>query len=368
MVAAEADLLGSGGHEVVQYQVENPGGGAGAAGALALAAWNPAARRRLAAVAEEVRPDVAHVHNTWFSLSPAVVRALKQTGTPVVMTLHNFRLVCANALLFRQGQPCQLCVGSNPWHGVRHRCYRDSFTASAVAATTIAINRTSGTWTRNVDLFVALSEFAADRFIAGGLPADRIVVKPNFVDDPGVRPHPPSDSGVVLFVGRLYEAKGVLELIDAWAAAAPKDLELVIVGDGPLRPMLEQRPMRSVRLAGSLDRGAVLDLMLRARALAFPSRLYEGQPMAILEALAAGLPVLVSDHSGMAPTLAELPPGTLIDNDQPGAWQRAIAALADDAAVDAAGRASRRLYQTTFTPELALAQLEGAYHRAGVRP
>ena len=281
------------------------------------------------------------------------------------MTLHNHRLLCANAALFRDGRPCELCVGSHPWHGVWHRCYRDSFAASTAAAATIAGNRAAGTWTKHVDLFLALTRFAAERFIAGGLPGDRITVHPNFVDDPGSRARPPSASGTVLFVGRLYEPKGIVELIHAWEEAGSGGLELVVVGDGPLRVDLERRSAPSVRLVGPLDHRAVLSLMSEARALVFPSRLYEGQPMAILEALAAGLPVRASDHGGMAATLRGAAPGTLVPVTDARAWRNAIAGLADDAAVDAAGQTSRRLYEQRFTPELALARLDDAYRTAG---
>jgi glycosyltransferase involved in cell wall biosynthesis len=364
VVAAEADLLRGAGHDVFPYQIENPVGRAAAAGNLALAPWNPAAARRLVDFAADVVPDVAHVHNTWFSLSPSVLRGLDRAGTPVVMTLHNHRLMCANAALFRDGRPCQLCVGTHPWHGVRHRCYHDSFAASAAAATTIALNRAVHTWSRHVALFLALTRFAAERFVAGGLPAERIEVKPNFVADPGGRPRPPSSSDTVLFVGRLYEPKGISELIDVWEAVAPARLELVVVGDGPLRTALERRAVPSVRLVGELPHASVLALMHDARALVFPSHLYEGQPMAILEALAAGLPVLASRHGGMAATLQDAAPGTLIDVADRGAWGEALTRLTDDDAVDGAGSTARSLYEARFTPELALGRLDDAYRRA----
>jgi glycosyltransferase involved in cell wall biosynthesis len=363
VVSAEAELLRDAGHEVVDYLVDNPEGTARAAGAFALAAWNPWAERRLVSFARDTQPDVVHVHNTWFSLSPAIVRGLSNAGFPVVMTLHNYRLLCANAALFRDGEPCELCIGGSAWNGLRHRCYRDSLAASGVAAGSITLNRSAGTWTRHVDLFLALTTFARERFLAGGLPAEKIVVKPNFTGDPGARPAPPSSSNQIVFVGRLYGAKGVLELIDTWQAASPRALELVIVGDGPLRGRLEEGAPKSVRFAGPLPRDRVLELMMHARALVFPSHMYEGQPMAVLEAMAAGLPILASDRGGIAATLAGAPPATLVSHDQE-AWHKAVFALEDDGFVDGNGRAMRRLYEGRFTPSIATSALVGAYETA----
>jgi glycosyltransferase involved in cell wall biosynthesis len=367
VVAAEAELLRAAGHEVVQYQVENPSGWLESAGELALAAWNPVAGRRVRMLADRVRPDVAHVHNTWFALSPSVLRALQQAGVPVVMTLHNYRLFCANAILFRNGEPCELCVGSHPWDGARYRCYRGSAVASLTAAAVMAVNRPSGTWQRHVDLFLSLTEFARKLFIRGGLPEDRVIVKPNSVADPGPRANPPSASRSVLFVGRLSEDKGVLQLLDAWQRASVGGLELVVVGDGPLRQQIEERATAGVRVVGRLASRQVAELMLASRALAFPSRWYEGQPMVVLEALAAGLPVLASNHGGTEATLRGMGPEWLVEAGDRAAWQLGLTRLSDGSALDEASRRARTMYEEGFTPERSLAGLESAYRHALAR-
>jgi hypothetical protein len=169
---AEAELLRRAGHELVPFIAHNPEATVPAAASLLVSAWNPVVARRIRAVAEQVRPDVAHVHNTWFALSPSVIAALGAAGVPVVMTLHNYRLLCVNASLFRDGRPCEDCVGTHPWHGVRHRCYRGSAGGSAAVAAAISVNRLLGTWQRHVRLFLALNEFARERFIRGGLPPE----------------------------------------------------------------------------------------------------------------------------------------------------------------------------------------------------
>jgi glycosyltransferase involved in cell wall biosynthesis len=364
VVAAEAQLLRDAGHEVVEYQVENPPGRVEAAGALALSAWNPFAARRVRDLAEQIRPDVAHVHNTWFSLSPAVFRALRQSAVPVVMTLHNYRLLCANGMLFRDGAPCEQCVGSHPWHGLWHGCYRGSIPASALAAGAIAVHRAVGTWKRHVDSFLTLTEFARDLAVRGGLPAHRVTVKPNFASDPGARSKRPSASGTVLYVGRLAEEKGILGLLDGWKAAAVSGLELMVVGDGPLRSRVADCAPPGVQVVGRLAPDKVRNLMLTSRALVFPSHLYEGQPMAVLEALASGLPVLASGRGGIAATLQGTGSAWLIEPGEPGAWRTGLARLSEGDAVDAAGHWSRGLYERLFTPERALLRLEAVYRAA----
>ena len=363
-VASEAGVLRRAGHEVVQHQVENPPGRAEAFGAMAMAAWNPVAARRVRSLAQRIRPDVAHVHNTWFTLSPAIFRALQQTGTPVVMTLHNYRLLCCNALLFRDGQPCELCVDSPPWHGLRHRCYRGSVGASAVAAGTIAVNRAAGTWERHIDLFLALTEFGRGLLVRGGLPEDRLMVKPNSVPDPGPRANTPSASRTVLYVGRLAEDKGILHLLDFWRRAPAPGLELVVVGDGPLRDRVAGLASPRIRVAGPLDPSRVRELMLTSRALVFPSLLYEGQPMVLLEALAAGLPVLATDQGGTAATLRRMGPEWLVRPGDRAAFQAGLARLANGNEIDEAGKQARAMYEQAFTPEQSLQGLEAAYRLA----
>jgi glycosyltransferase involved in cell wall biosynthesis len=285
------------------------------------------------------------------------------------MTLHNYRLLCANAMLFREGRVCEDCIGTSPWRAVPHRCYRNSMFASAVAATAIDIPRRLGVWD-DVDLFISLTEFARERFVAGGLPATKLLVKPNFVDDPGPRPNLPSTSNTVLFVGRLSTEKGVRTLLEAWHSSDLAGLELLVVGDGPLREELESTAPRGVRFAGRVAPERVSELMLRSRGMVFPSVWYEGQPMVLLEALAAGLPVVASDIGGIPETVAGH--SVLVAPGDRTSWTRALERLADAEWVDSASAANRAVYESRYAPEVALGELEGAYRRAreerGLRP
>jgi glycosyltransferase involved in cell wall biosynthesis len=361
VVGAEAELLRRAGHEVVQWQAQNPQGTSAAVATLALSPWNPAAARSLGRVAARLRPHVAHVHNTWFAMSPSVLPALRRAGIPVVMTLHNYRLLCANSRLFRDGRPCEDCIGTHPWHGLRHRCYRDSLLQSLPAAGTIAFHSLLGTWRRDVNLFLALNEFSRARFVSGGLPPERIRIKPNFVVDPGPRTVSNQASPTVLYVGRLVAEKGLAVLLEAWRRAAMSSLELVIVGDGSMRAALQRLGVPGVRFAGRLPAAEVCRRMLAARALVLPSLSYEGQPMVALEALAAGVPVLASDIGGMPELLRPLGPWWLAPPGADEAWAAALRRLTDARLVEQGGRQARAIYEQSFTEASALGALEAAY-------
>jgi glycosyltransferase involved in cell wall biosynthesis len=367
VVRAEAELLRRSGHEVVQHQVQNPPRAAGAIGSLILSPWNPLQARAVQGLASRFRPDVAHVHNTWYALSPAVVWALHRCGVPTVMTLHNYRLVCANGQLFRDGVPCEDCVGASPWHGVQHGCYRDSVVLSVPAAGTIALHDRLRTWVRAVDRYLVLNEFARDRLVRGGLPADRIEVKPNFVPDPGPRSCPAASSGTVLYVGRLSPEKGVEPLVEAWRQVGEGPLELVVVGDGPLQERLERRPAPRLRFAGRLPIEEVRRQMLAARALVLPSVWYEGQPMVVLEALAAGLPVLGSRIGGVSELLAPLGREWLVAPGEVASWVAALRALAQPERVEVASARARELYEQSYSTATAVHALEEVYERARSR-
>ena len=364
VVHAEGELLAGAGHEVVSYMTDNPTDRLATAASLAMSPWNPYAASALRAVARKVQPDVAHVHNTWFALTPSVIAALDAAGVPVVVTLHNYRLLCVNAALFRDGRPCEDCVGILPWPGVRHRCYRGSAVASTAAAASIAANRALGTWHHRVRLFLALNEFARDQFIRGGLPAHKLRVKPNFVPDPGPRRRPPSSSRVVLYVGRVAPEKGVSVLLQAWRELGSTTLQLVIIGDGPLRQALERQAPSAVSFQGWLPPEQVRQWMSRSRALLFPSIAYEGQPIVVLEALAAGLPVLGSRLGGNPELLQAQGPQWLVTPNDPAAWTRALRALDDADSVNEAGKRARKLYKERFNEHRGRQLLEDAYQMA----
>ncbi len=252
--------------------------------------WSITASRRLEAVLNRTRPDVVHFHNTFPSASPSVVQTASRMGYPVVVTLHNYRLGCLNAQLYREGAPCLDCVGRTPWRGVVHACYRASRSASLAAAGSIVTHRVLRTWSEHVDLFLTPSAFAARTLTRIGLDSAKLLVKSNAVGRDLDRTQGSGDYFVM--VGRVTDDKGVADVVSWWAGAQPGPA-LKVVGDGPMLAELRQRfSGPGIEFLGSLPPRDVIAILRGARALAFASRLFEVQPMVILEAMASALPVL----------------------------------------------------------------------------
>jgi glycosyltransferase involved in cell wall biosynthesis len=302
------------------------------------------------------RIEVVHCHNVFPTLSPAVIRAVTALDVPCVLTLHNFRYLCLPATLLRDGRICEDCLGRPPWPGVVHRCYRGSTTGSAVLAASLTAHRALATFERPA-LSLAVSEFVRDKYLAAGWSPDRTVVKPNFTWPAPRRVGPGSYH---LYVGRLSSEKGLLELLATWHHI---DAPLILVGSGPLEDELRRVAPPNVELRGSVAPAAVAELIAGARSVVLPSRCFEGQPRSILEAYAAGVPVLASDIGGLPEVVVPDETGFLVPIGDEGAWIEATNRLRVDADCERLGAGAYELWHRRFGPEVALSELEAVYRR-----
>jgi glycosyltransferase involved in cell wall biosynthesis len=331
VVADEALLLAQAGHEVRVWAPSGDGlRGARAIRAGAQAVWSRAAVKAV----RDFRPDVVHCHNLFPLLSPAVLRQASSEA-PVVATLHNYRLLCLPATFVRNGRSCEDCLARVPWRGALHGCYRGSRAASTPLALSLALHRALGSFDR-VSLYLAVSDFVREKHVQGGFPRERIRVKPNFVW--------PSDrrrgaGGAFLYLGRLAPEKGVRQLVEQLRRSLPPNMEL--------RPPVP--PDHVPRLLAS------------ARALVFPTLAYEGAPRAILEAFAAGVPVLARAVGAVPELVEDGVSGLLLPS--LGAAEVAAAAerLLDDAEAERMGVAAWATWRERYSPERGLANLEQAY-------
>jgi glycosyltransferase involved in cell wall biosynthesis len=367
VVAAERRLLADAGHEVTLLEPSNDSirglGGAVAAGLSAI--YSLSARRRVARTLEATAPDVVHVHNHFPLLSPSVFDACRDAGVPVVQTLHNYRSVCPNALLFRDGHTCHDCVDRlTAWPAIWHGCYRSSRAASTVVAAVTTVHRHRGTYGR-VDATIALSEFQRRLVARAGIPDDRIFLKPNGVPDPGVDPdRGPGD--YALYAGRLAPEKGLRHLVEAYDARGP-DVPLVVLGDGPLRAELERAVVARgaqdrITFLGRRDRAEVSRWMAGARFLVFPTDCYEGLPLAPIEAAACGRPSIASDLGAVPEIVAGGETGWLVPPGDVPAWRDALTAAwsRPDEALRR-GAAARARFESRFTEAASLARLLAIY-------
>lgn len=365
----ESRLLESRGHEVVRYTVHNDSVADMRPWTAARRTfWNRQSFDALNEIVRRERPEIMHCTNTFPLISPACYAAARAGNVPVVQALHNYRLVCSNAFLMREGRVCEDCLGKTfAWPGILHRCYRNSAAASSVVATAIAAHRLKGTWKRSVDLYYAVSDFARRKLIEGNLPADKIAVKPNFVDpDPGVGR---GRGGYAIFVGRLSPEKGLETLLSAWnlLSSDANGLPLKIVGDGPSAPLVQQAAAANPRIEwlGSRPFAEVLSLVGDATLLVMPSIWYETFGRTIIEAYATGTPVVVSNLGAMAELVVDGETGLLFDPGNATDLARKVRSLACDADRLAAMRRAARLeFEAKFTAESNYHRLMELYSRA----
>lgn len=301
VVEAEAGLLRRHGHQVFHYTDDNARiADLGTIRTAAQTIWSHTSYRKLLKLIRDERIELCHFHNTFPLISPSGYYAARRAGVPVVQTLHNYRLLCSNAVLMRNGAICEDCLGRRVvWPGAIRRCYRHSYSASTVAAGMISTHRLSGTYRRAVKRYIALTQFAKGIFIKGGLPPENISVKPNFVEpDPGCGN---GDGGYALFVGRLSPEKGIDTILKAWSLLQC-EVPLHIAGVGPLAQQVKEYTAQNpaVRWLGQLSRDSILAEMKAAKFLVCPSIWYESFPLTIVEAFSTGLPVIASNVGALS--------------------------------------------------------------------
>ena len=373
VVASESALLERHGHKVIRYSRSNDEISAMSRPERLLLVKNivhsEKSKRELFALLRAEKPDVVHVHNTFMMISPSVYEACRDASVPVVQTLHNYRLLCPGWSLSRDGRVCEECLDDGLWRSVWHGCYRGSMVMTAAVAMMLQVHRAKGTWQRSVDGYVALTNFAKDKFIQGGLPASTIHVKPNFLDsDPGERT---SAGRPLLFVGRLSAEKGVETLLKAWQQLS-QSIPLVIVGDGPLRQSLETavavRRIPNITFKGWLSRAEIFAALKNASALIVPSVCYEGFPMTIVEAFACGTPVIGSDLGGVQEIVKDGRSGLhFAAGDENDLARKVEWAWTHPEALVAMGKAARNQFEQFYTAETNYKCLLEIYEKAMAR-
>jgi glycosyltransferase involved in cell wall biosynthesis len=364
VVSQEVDLLRNAGHDVDLEQVSNDSlsGLAAKATAFLNTPHNVERGHWILAKVAATRPDIVHVHNFFPLLTPAIHEGAAKAGAAVVQTLHNYRLVCAGAMLLREGAVCEKCLSGNRLWGVVHRCYRGSLPGSlAVARMQVRADR-HRTWHRHVHRFIALTEFARQKFIEGGLPANRIVVKPNFVNGPTVILKQPDRSGA-LFVGRLSPEKGVATLIEAWRSLP--HIPLTIVGTGPEFVAVRASAPNNVKFKGELTRTEVAQEMRSAAMLVVPSIWYEPFGMVVIEAFASALPVVASNIGSLASIVRPGQNGALFTTGNADSLRSVIEGLHKNPdRLRLLGVGARQDYVSHYAPDQNLVQLEAVYRAA----
>ena len=359
VVESEIALLRRHGHEVMLYRRDNTELDALPRWQAAMdSVWSKRTVMEVGRLLGSFRPHLIHAHNTFPLISPSLYGVADELGIPVVQTLHNFRLLCPQAMLMRNGRYCDDCVGRWPWRAVLHRCYRGSLAQSAVSAGMVSGHRILGTWRNRVRRYIVLNQMCREIFIRGGLPPEKLSIKPNFVDATGAPGEHTRRGG--LFIGRLAAEKGLLTL--AQAIRQKPVTRIAVCGSGPLQAFVEQ--------SGWLDyigfeQGEVLRTRIaNAEFLVMPSTGIESFGLAAIEAFACGTPVIASRHGGLREIIEHGHNGLLVTPGNADELADAIAyAVSNPIQMRRMGLEAYQTYLARYTPERNYTTLMAIYHQ-----
>lgn len=362
VVESEAQLLRSRGHPVLLYfenntqlRLSNP------LASAYRAIWSNESNSKLRNDITNFKPNIIHVHNTFPRISPSIFWEARKHSIPTVLTLHNFRLMCPQAMFLRNSEVCEDCLGKIPWRGVMRRCYRNSYLQSSVSALSIYFHRLIGTYRKKVSRYIALSEFSKRKFVEGGFPETRITVKPNFVNVPEDTSTSQMQRNGFLFVGRLSQEKGIAIL--AAAARALPETTITVIGDGPELPSLVG--MKNVHLRGYLSHLEVYKEMRTSLGLLMPSICYENYPRTLVESFACGLPVIASDLGPLAELITHRQTGILVPPNNAAALIEAMQwAIANRERLSQMGDVIKSEYNKQLNPNVNYEHLISIYESA----
>ncbi len=286
-------------------------------------------------------------------MTPSVFQACREEGVPVVVSLHNFRLMCIDGLFFRDNQPCEDCLTSSRYAGIRHKCYRGSRIASVLLTDMIRHHWRRKTWTKGINRIITSTEFCRQKHIQVGIPGSQIKVVPHFVVDPQCVPDAPRGE-YALCAGRLSREKGLDVLLKAWRNV--KDIPLYIVGTGPqseaMKGYIRKEGLDNVRMLGFLKKEEYLEIMRQAKFLVAPCLSYDNFPMVIVEAYSYGVPVLASRLGSLEEAVQEGKTGMLFSaGDVNDLAEKARALISDESKYQNLCRGARKAYETKHTPQ-----------------
>jgi len=346
---AEKQLLESHGHTVVRYERNNKEIEQFSLIEKSFLLWRTTWQKRSYFEVKDIiineKPDICHVHNIMPLISPSVYYACKEMRIPIVQTLHNYRLLCANAYLFRNGKICEECMGKSLYRSVKYGCYRDSRVQTLALARMVEKHKKKRTWNNVVNAYIVLTTFAKEKFIQGGLDERKIFIKPNFLfDDPGFSN---TDNDYFFFAGRLDETKGI-KLLNTIAQKLP-NIKLRVAGDGNfIKSKIDSR----IRYLGRLSKEKVLDELKNSKALIFPSIWYEGMPMTVIEAFATGKPVIASKIGSLSEMISDRKTGLLFEPGNEKDLMRMIKWMVNNPhEVKMMGGRARREFELKYTAE-----------------
>lgn len=386
------ELLREHGHEVIDFAMQHPGNldsaysdyfaprrdyvdqsrplPARARDALS-SVYSLSARTKLRTLIKQTRPDIAHMHIVYHQLTLSVVDQLAKQEIPTVMTLHDYKIGCPAYVLYRDGEPCQLCVTGAVENVLRHRCIKGSSAASLLAAVEARTARLRGSYAK-IDAYVAPSAFAGRIAVQAGVNANSVHVVPNFLPEHEIG-EPVTDlqpEPRFFFAGRLEEVKGVRDILAAYADNADLGTLVIAGAGGELEDEVRATAEKSVNIEylGRIERREVLEQLRRSRALLLPSRWHENNPMSVIEARAIGIPVICTDMGGLPEMVTDGEDGLIVPRADSQALEDAIRRLvANQSYAREMGLRGNVRMRRENTPSAHYGRLMAAYEAATTR-
>ncbi|TVZ52667.1 glycosyltransferase family 4 protein [Dokdonia sp. Hel_I_53] len=361
VVAREKELLENAGHSVSQYIVSNKNVDT-LSRKLKTAISLPYSydqKDKMLAFLKVKKPEVVHVHNFLPILSPSVFYACKEVGVPVVLTIHNYRLICSNGLLYRDGNVCEKCI-SKKWGfpAIKHGCYQDSSITSIFPVLANGIHSSLDTWSKYIDKVIFLTEFSQNIFKRSHIQFtnEQMIVKPNFVKDRG---YSYEKEDYFLYVGRLSEEKGIIEIVNAFIDSGKP---LRIAGEGPLSDMINTKIEKypHIKLLGFQNQDELSELYLKAKALVTGSKMYETFGLIIIEAFSFGTPVIAPNFGNVGSLVTTNIDGVLYDHLDASSLQESFEKF-DFLDQEKLRKNARATFEKNFTSGQNLNQLEAIY-------
>lgn len=354
-------------HFVTRSELDRSDGAAEDLKKAARFLWNQEAKQAIEEAINEFKPEVIHLHNIYHHLSSSILTPIQKAKIPCVQTLHDYKLACPNYRMFTQGAVCERCKGGRYWEAVKNECLSSGFLPNVLAALEMGMTKARHSYERSVRLFLCPSRFMLEKMQDWGEPPGKLRYLPNPVELPT---HPaPRGGGYLLYAGRLAEEKGLASFIEA--VARMPEVSVKIAGRGPdeerLKSLARSKGATHVEFLGFQEPAALHKLRLYAEALVLPSIWYENASLSILEAMAEGLPCLVTRIGGNPELVEDGVHGFLAKPNDVEDWVRALRrfqAVSSDARV-AMREASRVRIQERFLWSTHLKNLDEIYQEIG---
>ena len=258
------------------------------------------AKKKMELLLDEEKPDLAHLHNIYHQISPSILPVLKKKNIPVVMTLHDFKLVCPNYTFLRGGQVCEECEGKHFYKAVKYKCVKGSYLKSLTCAVEMYLHKLFRIYERSVDRFIVLSQFSKERFIRYGLPEDKLIFLPNYIEIPSL-PKSEAPERYILFFGRLSDKNGIFTLIKAMRQLP--EIKLLVLGEGEQQELIlnyiRENEMDNIKILGFKQGEELRGLIRESYFTVFPNHGYHLCPMSILESFAYNKPVIGSNRGSI---------------------------------------------------------------------